>query len=162
MQLSHRELCLTALLTALITISGSLKIPSFVPGSEFQLSAPIAVAICGVFGIKRYLTAGIAASVLCLVLGTQNVFNVFIALSFRTVVACCSLLWGNSKLFYVLAGPLASTTARLLLSLFVGKAALALIAAAVPGMIFTAFTAPLFAAVLNRAAFIKAYAKLSR
>ena len=66
MQLSHRELCLTALLTALITISGSLKIPSFVPGSEFQLSAPIAVAICGVFGIKRYLTAGIAASGLCL------------------------------------------------------------------------------------------------
>lgn len=162
MQLSHRELCLTALLTALITISGSLKIPSFVPGSEFQLSAPIAVAICGVFGIKRYLTAGIAASVLCLVLGTQNVFNVFIALSFRTVVACCCLLWGSSKLFYVLAGPLASTAARLLLSLFVGKAALALIAAAVPGMIFTAFTAPLFAAVLNRTAFIKTYAKLSR
>ena len=162
MQLSNRELCLTALLTALITISGSLKIPSFVPGSEFQLSAPIAVAICGVFGIKRYLTAGIAASVLCLMLGTQNIFNVFIALSFRAVVACCSLLWGNSKLFYVLAGPLASAAARLLLSLFVGKAAIALIAAAVPGMIFTAFAAPLFAAVLNRAAFIKAYAKLPR
>ena len=65
-------------------------------------------------------------------------------------------------MFYVLAGPLASTAARLLLSLFVGKAAIALIAAAVPGMIFTAFAAPLFAAILNRAAFIKAYAKLPR
>ena len=162
MQLSHREMCITALLTAFIAVSGSLKIPSFVPGSEFQLSAPIAVAICGVFGVKRYITAGIAASVLCLVLGTQNVFNVLIALSFRAVVAACFMLWGSSKIFYVLSGPLASAAARLLLSLFVGKAALALVAAAVPGMLFTAFAAPLLAAVLSRAVPVKATARAQR
>lgn len=46
-------LCETALLAVLIAISGSFKIPGFVPGTEFQLSAPIAVAICGVFGFKN-------------------------------------------------------------------------------------------------------------
>ena len=39
-------------------MSGSFKIPGLVPGTEFQLSAPIAVAICGVFGFKKYIIAG--------------------------------------------------------------------------------------------------------
>ena len=42
-----------ALLTGLITISGAFKIPSLLPGTEFQLSAPIAIAICVVFGFKE-------------------------------------------------------------------------------------------------------------
>ncbi|MBP2656526.1 MAG: hypothetical protein H6Q73_4095 [Firmicutes bacterium] len=32
------------LLTALITISGAVKLPGLMPGTEFQLSAPLAVA----------------------------------------------------------------------------------------------------------------------
>ena len=54
-----REISEIALLAAFIAVSGAFKLPSFIPGSEFQLSAPIAVAICGVFGIKKYLLAGI-------------------------------------------------------------------------------------------------------
>ena len=45
-----REISEIALLAAFIAVSGAFKLPSFIPGSEFQLSAPIAVAICGVFG----------------------------------------------------------------------------------------------------------------
>lgn len=150
MRFSVRDLCQTALLAAFIAVSGSLKIPSVIPGSEFQLSAPVAVAICGVFGIKKYLTAGIAASAVCLILGTQNLFNVMIAMSFRAAIAVFFAFTGSSRLFYITAGPLASALSRLLLSLFVDKAVYALIAAAVPGMIFTAAAAPLLSGILKR------------
>lgn len=53
MRFSVSDMCQTALLAAFIAVSGSFKIPSLIPGSEFQLSAPIAVAACGIFGIKK-------------------------------------------------------------------------------------------------------------
>ena len=37
----------------MISILGSIKIPNIIPGIEFQLSAPLAVAICSVFGFKN-------------------------------------------------------------------------------------------------------------
>ena len=155
MRFSVSDMCQTALLAAFIAVSGSFKIPSLIPGSEFQLSAPVAVAACGIFGIKKYLTAGIAASAICLILGTQNVFNVLIALSFRAVIAVMFAFMGSSKAFYIIAGPVASALSRLVLVLFVDKAVYALIAAAVPGMIFTAFAAPLIAGFLTRLPVLK-------
>lgn len=145
-----RQLSEIALLAAFIAVSGAFKLPSFLPGSEFQLSAPIAVAVCGVFGPKKYLLAGLLASAAGLLLGTQTFFNVLIALLFRAAVALLYLLWGQSKWFYLLAGPLASTAARAALGLLVGKAVYPLILAAIPGMIFTALTAGLFAAALSK------------
>ena len=142
MRFSVSDMCQTALLAAFIAVSGSFKIPSLIPGSEFQLSAPVAVAACGIFGIKKYLTAGIAASAICLILGTQNVFNVLIALSFRAVIAVMFAFMGSSKAFYIIAGPVASALSRLVLALFVDKAVYALIAAAVPGMICVRPNAP--------------------
>lgn len=62
--LSMKELTTIALLGVLILISGSFKIPSPLAGGEFQLSAPIAVLICACFGFKRYIIAGILASML--------------------------------------------------------------------------------------------------
>ena len=44
-----------AILTAMITVLGAIKIPNVIPGIEFQLSAPLAVAICAVFGFKKYI-----------------------------------------------------------------------------------------------------------
>ena len=154
MRFSVSDMCQTALLAAFIAVSGSFKIPSLIPGSEFQLSAPVAVAACGIFGIKKYLTSGIAASAICLILGTQNVFNVLIALSFRAVIAVMFAFMGSSKTFYIIAGPVASALSRLVLALFVDKAVYALIAA-VPGMIFTAFAAPLIAGILTRLPVLK-------
>ena len=87
-----------ALLAALITVTGAIKLPSLAPGLEFQLSAPLAVAT----------TAR--------------------------------------------AGPLGTFTARVTLSFVVGKGVWALVAAAVPGMVFTFLAAPLLTKILDRIA----------
>ena len=146
-----RQLSEIALLAAFIAISGTFKLPSFIPGSEFQLSAPIAVAVCGVFGIKKYLLAGLLASTAGLLLGTQTIFNVLIAMLFRIVVALLYAAFGKSRLFYLLSGPVASAAARLALGLIIGKAVYPLLAAALPGMAFTALSAGLLASVLEKA-----------
>ena len=140
----------TALLAAFITVSGAFKLPGLFPGTEFQLSAPVAVAICGVFGIKKYLTAGILSSLVGLMLGTQNIFNVLIAMIFRIVVAIIYYFCGKNKLFYIVSGPIATFTARICLSVVVGKAAIPLVLAAAPGMLYTALYAGLIANVLER------------
>ena len=46
------------ILTAMMTILGGLKIPNIIPGVEFQLSAPLAVAICAAFGFRKYIICG--------------------------------------------------------------------------------------------------------
>lgn len=151
-QTNVKELTTIALLTAFITVSGALKLPGFFPGTEFQLSAPIAVAICGIFGIKKYLIAGILSSILGLILGTQIIFSVVIAMIFRVVVAVIFYFSGDSKFFYIISGPLGTLIARLCLSVVVGKAALVLVMAALPGMIYTALSAGFVAVILKRVA----------
>ena len=146
---TNRRLCRIAFLSVLITLSGMFKLPSFLPGSEFQLSAPIAVAICGSFGIGEYIYAGLISSILGLLLGTQHVLNVGIALIFRVVVAIVFYYMGPSRLFYTLSGPLGTLVARLSLALVIGKAAYPLVLAAAPGMLFTAVTAPFLGRILT-------------
>ncbi len=136
-----RALTETALLVTLITISGAIKIPGLFPGTEFQLSAPLAVAICGVFGFTKYITAGVLASLLGLILGTQTLLNVGIAMIFRIVVGVCLAAFGTSWPVLVIAGPLGSSVARLALGGILGKAAVPLLIAALPGMVYTALTA---------------------
>ena len=65
-----------AILTAMITVLGAIKIPNVIPGIEFQLSAPLAVAICAVFGFKKYIISGCLSSLIGLALGTQTILNV--------------------------------------------------------------------------------------
>ena len=139
-----------ALLAALITITGAIKLPSLLPGMEFQLSAPLAVAICVVFGFKKYILAGLLSSMAGLILGTHNLFNVAIAMQFRLVVGAMIALFGRRLWVVALAGPLGTLTARLTLSLVVGKAAGALVLAALPGMVFTLFAAPVLVRVLQK------------
>lgn len=110
-----------ALLAALLTVAGAIKLPSLLPGLEFQISAPLAVAICFVFGFKKYILVGILSSAISLALGTHNLFNVAIAMLFRLMVG-----------------------------LVLGKGVWALVAAALPGMIFTFLTAPFMVKVLQR------------
>lgn len=141
-----------ALLAALITITGAIKLPSLLPGMEFQLSAPLAVAICVVFGFKKYILAGLLSSTAGLLLGTHNLFNVAIAMQFRLVVGLVFVLFGRHYWTTALAGPLGTFTARVTLSFVVGKGVWALVAAAVPGMVFTLLTAPLLVKILDRIA----------
>jgi hypothetical protein len=140
----------TALLVTLITISGAIKIPGLFPGTEFQLSAPLAVAICAVFGFSKYITAGILSSLIGLILGTQTILNVGIAMIFRVVVGVCLAAFGTSWPVLVVAGPLGSAVARLALGGILGKAAVPLVLAAVPGMVYTALTAWPLALLLRR------------
>ena len=138
------DVCKTALLAALIGVSGSFKIPGLVPGT------PIAVAICGVFGFKKYIIAGVLASLLSLALGTHTILNVTISMSFRLAVGAVWLLLGSSRLFYIISGPIGTTAARGAMTLLLGKGFYAMVAAALPGMAFTAATAWFVAGVLKR------------
>ena len=139
-----------ALLAALITITGAIKLPSLFPGMEFQLSAPLAVAICVVFGFKKYILAGLLSSAAGLLLGTHNLFNVAIAMQFRLVVGAMIALLGRRLWVIAIAGPMGTLVARLTLSLVVGKAASALVLAALPGMVFTLLAAPVMVRVLKK------------
>ncbi len=149
--MTSRDLTQIALLSALITVAGALKIPSPVPFGEFQLSAPLAVAICAVFGPKKYLISGIVASAAGMLIGTHTLWNFFIALQFRLVVCIVLHIFDNHLAAIIIAGPLGTMIARLTLHFFIGKADIALIAAAIPGMIFTAVVSPFFVKTLRRA-----------
>lgn len=139
----------TALLSVLIAVSGAFKIPGFVPGSEFQMSAPIAVAVCGVYGAKKYIVAGLIASGLSLALGTHSFFNVLVAMTFRLVVALTWTFLGSGKIFYTFSGPMGTIAARGVVALLLGKGFYALAVAAVPGIIFTMATSCFFAKLLR-------------
>ena len=141
MQNRTQMLTETALLTALITVIGAIKLPGFIPGTEFQLSAPLAVAICAVFGFTKYMTAGVLSSLIGMILGTQMILNVFIAMVFRLTVGIVIAVFGASWPVLAMAGPLGSSVARLSLSGILGKAVIPLLLAAVPGMIYTALAA---------------------
>ncbi|MDF2501253.1 MAG: hypothetical protein K0Q77_1967 [Anaerosporomusa subterranea] len=130
-----------SLLAAFITITGTFKLPGLIPGTEFQLSAPLAVAICVVFGFAKYITAGMLASVVGMILGTQSLINLFIAMVFRVVVGLVIIAAGRSLPVVVMAGPVGSIAARLALGGIIGKAAWPLVIAALPGMVFTAVAA---------------------
>ena len=140
----------SALLAAIITVTGAIKLPGLMPGMEFQLSAPIAVAICAVFGFKKYIVAGMVSSVISLILGTHNLLNVAIAVQFRIIVGAVLALGQCSILSIILAGPLGTLISRLTLYLVIGEAAIGAVAVALPGMVLTAATAPMFTKVFAR------------
>jgi len=145
-----RYMTTTALLASLIAVSGSLKVPGILPGTEFQLSAPIAVAICAVYGFRQYFIAGVLASSITLILGTQTIFNVAIALLFRVTVGLVLVVGGTSFVPVVIAGPLGSFVARLCLIIIMEQAVWAVILSAVPGMVYTALTAWPLTVVLRK------------
>jgi len=136
-----------AILTAMITVLGAIKIPNVIPGIEFQLSAPLAVAICAVFGFKKYIISGCLSSLIGLALGTQTILNVMIA---RLIVGLILWMCHNHMIGIMISGPIASALARLTLSVYIGKAALPMVALAVPGMIFTVIMAPVFVKVFRK------------
>ncbi|MBO1001645.1 hypothetical protein [Pseudogracilibacillus auburnensis] len=127
-----------SLLASFIIISGSFKIPTGIPGSEFQMSAPIAIAICAVFGFKRYIIAGIIASSILFMFGIHTLLNVEIAMVFRIVGGGIVAIFGTRLPVLIVAGPIGTLAARFVLALTLQIPALPLIIAAIPGMIFTA------------------------
>lgn len=150
MENKTRMLTETALLTALITVTGAIKLPGLIPGTEFQLSAPLAVAICAVFGFTKYLTAGVLSSVIGLILGSQTILNVCIAMVFRVTVGIVIGVFGTSLPVLAIAGPIGSSLARISLAGILGNAVIPLLLAAVPGMIYTGLAAYPLTLLLKR------------
>lgn len=135
---STYDLAQISLLSCLIIVTGMFKIPTGIPGSEFQLSAPIAVAIAAVFGFKRYFLAGIIASLILFLLGIHSILNVEISMIFRLTVGLIIVLLGTSIPVLVVAGPIGTMVARLGLAFTLGTPFLPLLVLAIPGMVITA------------------------
>ena len=137
MNSNSREITLTALLAVIIAISGTFKLPGLIPGTEFQMSAPIAIGICATFGFKRYITSGIIASFINLIMGTHTILNVVVAMVFRIVAGGLISYLGAGIIIVSLAGPIGTFIARIVMSFIVGTPLKVLILAALPGMVYT-------------------------
>ncbi len=134
---SIKRITTDAIMTTLLILAGMIKIPSFVQGAEFQLSAPLAICIVSLLGFKRYLGIGICSSCIQLMLGTHTIFNVTISMVFRIVAGTVVTLFPHKKTGILLAGPLGTAMARIVLAQILHIPAFPLLGAAIPGMIFT-------------------------
>lgn len=146
------EMTTTALLAAVLAILGMFKLPGIIPGCEFQLSAPFAVCIAACFGFKRYIRIGILASGMNLILSTHTIVNVTIAMIFRLVAGGILALFGVNPVTLAVSGPLGTMAGRLALGILSGVDPLVLMAAAMPGMAFTAVGASVMFPVMKRLA----------
>ncbi|MBS6508817.1 MAG: hypothetical protein KH369_11520 [Paraclostridium bifermentans] len=133
-----RELTLISLLSVIIAISGIIKLPGLIPGTEFQMSAPIAIGICATFGFKRYIFSGIIASCINLLMGTHTILNVIVAMIFRLVGGGLIGIFGNGIIVVTTAGPVGTIFGRVVMSFITGVPVKALIISAFIGMLYTA------------------------
>ncbi|MEW9501773.1 hypothetical protein [Jeotgalibacillus marinus] len=134
------ELTRISLLAAFISVTGMMKIPSFMPGAEFQLSAPIAIAIVSVFGFWRYLLAGFLSSSVLFFLGIHTILNIEISMVYRIVAGGIVAIFGPSAPVLLAAGPMGSIAARSALAATFNIEVWPLLLGAIPGMIFTMLT----------------------
>ncbi|WP_270180785.1 hypothetical protein [Alkalihalobacillus sp. CinArs1] len=145
-----REMTTISVLASLIIVTGMIKVPSPIPGSDFQLSAPLAVGIAVVYGFRKYIIAGILASSILLMLGFHTILNVEISMVFRIVAGGAVALFGPSIPVVVLAGPLGSIAARFVLAETLQVSVWPLLAAALPGILFAAITVLPVTSLLKR------------
>ena len=141
---SVKNLTMDGMWVVLLFISGLFKIPSPIPGTEFQLSAPLAISIGRIRGFLHYLTIGIIASIIGMILGLQTIYNVSI------VAGLILTVLKKDPLALMIAGPAGTFAARLVLATILGVAWQPLVVSAAPGMIFTAITAPVLTSILKR------------
>lgn len=146
-----KNVAMDSMWVVLLFISGLFKIPSPIPGTEFQLSAPLAVSIGRIRGFLHYLTIGIVASIIGMILGFQTIYNVIIAMVYRVVAGLILTIIKKDPLALIIAGPAGTFVARLVLAAILGVPWQPLVVAAAPGMIFTAITAPILTSMLQRA-----------
>ena len=145
---SVKNLTMDGMWVVLLFISGLFKIPSPIPGT--QLSAPLAISIGRIRGFLHYLTIGIIASIIGMILGLQTIYNVIIAMVYRIVAGLILTVLKKDPLALIIAGPAGTFAARLVLATILGVAWQPLVVSAAPGMIFTAITAPVLTSILKR------------
>lgn len=146
-------------LSVLITIFSFIKLPGLIPGTEFQISAPVAVAICATFGFNTYIICGIISSLLTFILGTHNLVNILNAFIFR-LVAGGIIHFSNKKILFIsIAGPIGSVVSRIVLSFITKANFISLLIPSIPGIIYTFFTAypitKIFQKFFSKTSFLK-------
>lgn len=143
--MTSKDITQISVIAAILTILAVLKIPSIIPGLDFQLSAPAALLILAFFGIKKYFLGGLLSSLLLLVFGVFNPINVIISIIFRVIAIAVVYLLKINVLSLVLASVLGSLVSRLLLSIILNLPVWVVLLNAIPGVIFTLIVAiPLY------------------
>lgn len=132
-----QSLAMDGIFTAILIILGMIKIPSFLPGAEFQLSAPYAICLASFVGFQRYLCIGVCSSLIQLMLGTHTVWNVMIAMVFRVAAGLILTVLPHKKIVLAAAGPIGTIAARIVLAMVMQVPVMPLLLAAAPGMVFT-------------------------
>ncbi|SCI26079.1 MULTISPECIES: hypothetical protein [unclassified Romboutsia] len=137
MKSNGKNITLVALLATIIALSASFKLPGIIPGTEFQMSAPIAIGICATFGFRKYISAGMIASIINLIMGTHTILNVVVAMVFRIVVGEIISVFGTSLIVVSLVGPIGTFMSRVVMSKIIGVNLKVLLITSIPGMIYT-------------------------
>lgn len=138
--MNSKNIVKISFLSVLITICSFIKLPGIIPGTEFQISAPIAVAICANFGFNTYIVCGIISSLLTFILGTHNTINILNSFIFR-IVAGGIIYFSNKNIFFIsISGPIGSIVSRFILSLITKANFISLLIPSIPGIIYTLFT----------------------
>ena len=147
--MTSKDITQISVIAAILTILAVLKIPSIIPGLDFQLSAPAALLILAFFGIKKYFLGGLLSSLLLLVFGVFNPISII----FRVIAIAVVYLLKINVLSLVLASVLGSLVSRLLLSIILNLPVWVVLLNAIPGVIFTLIVAiPLYLTLRKRMA----------
>lgn len=136
-----RNIIKISFLSVILTVFSFIKLPGLIPGTEFQLAAPVAVAICTIYGFNSYIICGIISSILTFFLGTHNAINILNSFIFRFVAGGIVHFSNKNILFISIAGPIGSFVSRIILSIITKANFLSLLATSIPGMIYTFITA---------------------
>lgn len=136
-----KKLIKISFLSVILTVFSFIKLPGIIPGTEFQVSAPVAVAICSVFGFQTYITCGIISSIVTFFLGTHTLLNIINSFIFRLVVGLILCLFKKNIFSISISGPIGSLVSRIILSVITKASFVPLLMSALPGMIYTFFTA---------------------
>ncbi len=136
-----RKVIELSFLSSIMTIFSFIKFPGLIPGTEFQVSAPVAICICVIFGFKKYILAGIISSFLTLLIGTHNTINILNSFIFR-IVAGGIIHFSSKDIFSIsIAGPVGSIASRFLISILLNANFISILIPSIPGIIYTFMTA---------------------
>ncbi|MEM5398264.1 QueT transporter family protein [Staphylococcus gallinarum] len=135
--MSSKEITHISCIAAILSIFAVIKMPSILPGLDFQLSAPVSLLILAIFGIKNYFGGGLLSSFILFILGIFNPINLIISFSFRLVAIFIVYFFKVNIFSLVAAAILGSTLSRIMLAQILNLPILLVLVNAVPGIIFT-------------------------
>lgn len=138
--MSSKEITQISCIAAILSIFAMIKLPSIIPGMEFQLSAPVSLLILAFFGIKKYFIGGLLSSFILLALGIFNPINIIISIIFRLVAISIVYLLKINLISLIIASILGSTISRIILSQVLNLPVLIILINTIPGIIFTIIT----------------------